>query len=126
MAAVLGLALGLVACQTTPAIDMIDARVTAGAGKTCAELELSSVRCTLLTLRAAKALDEERPNHARVTSQAFHEAGEAGAGQSAMPDSIVVPGVVVFTLDDGTRVGVPLLCPRQPDSSDQACNPRVQ
>jgi hypothetical protein len=39
---------------------------------------------------------------------------------------MVVPGVVVFTLEDGSRVGVPLLCPREPSDADQACDPRVQ
>lgn len=120
-------ALAVAACQPAqPAIDMTDTRVAAGAPRSCAELELSSVRCTLLTLRAAQRLEVDRPDHAPVASQAMHEATAPAEGKEGVPDSIVVPAVVVFTLEDGSRVGVPLLCPRASDGSDRACDPRVQ
>jgi hypothetical protein len=120
------LAFALAACQAAAPIDMTDPRVTAGAEKSCADLEISSVRCTLLTLRAARSLDDERPDHAPVASQAIHEAEAPAEGQERLPDSVVVPGVVVFTLEDGSRVGVPLLCPRTPSVTDDACNPAVR
>ena len=116
----------LAACATAPAIETTDPRVTAGPPRSCADLDLSSVRCTLLTLRAARMLDDQRPNHPRVTAQAFHEAGGPAPGQSPVPDGLVVPGVVVFTLEDGSRIGVPVLCPREPSDADRACDPRVQ
>jgi hypothetical protein len=120
------LALALAACQPAPAIETTDPRVAAGPAKSCADLEISAVRCTLLTLRAAAQLDDERPDHAEVTAQAMHEAVEPVAGQSPLPDSTVTPAVVVFTLADGSRIGVPLLCPREPSAADRACDPRVQ
>ena len=121
----LGLLVALGACggQT---VDMTDPRVTAGAERSCEQLELSEIRCSLLTLRAAQELDTARPGHARVADRAMHEAGDPAAGQERLPATLVVPAVVVFTLEDGQRVGVPLICPRDADGSDRACDPRVQ
>ncbi len=114
-------------CQpATPTIETIDPRVTAGAQKSCSELGLSDVRCTLLTLRAARELDEERPDHAGIDGQTLHEAGPAPAGQSPIPGSQTVAMVVVFQLEDGSQVGVPLFCPSNPSGQDQACDPRIQ
>ena len=62
---------------------------------------------------------------ADVASRAVHEVGAAPAGQSPLPDSQVVAAVFVFTLADGSRVGVPILCPRDPSGADRACDPRV-
>ncbi len=104
---------------------MTDPRVSVGAERTCEELELSEIRCSLLTLRAARELDTARPEHPRVTDRSLHEAGDTPSGQEPLPDSLVVPAVVVFTLEGGARVGVPLFCPRDADGSDQACDPRI-
>ena len=126
-AARLLVALLLVACQAaTPSIASTDARVAVGAKKTCAELKLSDVRCTLITLRAARELDRVRPDHARVTAQELHEATTPPAGQSGLPSSQVAAAVVVFTLEGGERVGVPVLCARDSAGGDQACDARVQ
>jgi len=32
----------------------------------------------------------------------------------------------VFELEDGSRIAVPILCPRGGSTTDNACNPRVQ
>jgi hypothetical protein len=105
---------------------MIDPRVSAGAQRSCADLELSAVRCTLVTLRGTALLDEQRPDHGAITSQALHAVGEAPAGQSPLPENTVVPAVVVFTMADGSRIGVPVLCPRGATESDPACDVRTQ
>ncbi|HVL53306.1 MAG TPA: hypothetical protein VM344_03515 [Vitreimonas sp.] len=116
----------LAACQAFPApIQMTDPRVTAGAERSCEQLGLSDIRCTLLILRAAAELDRSHPD-AVVTGRELHEAGAAPAGQSPIPSSQVVAAIVVFTLEGGSRVGVPLICPRDPAGSDQACNPQVE
>lgn len=121
------LAATVLGCQPTgPAIETTDPRVTVGAQRSCSELGLSEVRCTLVTLRAARQLDEARPGHVSIDTQALHEAGAPPAGQSPIPASQAVAAVVVFTLDDGSRIGVPVLCPTDPSGGDQACDPRIQ
>ena len=105
---------------------MTDPRVSAGAQRTCAELELSAVRCTLVTLRGTKLLDEQRPDHGEIASQALHAATARAAGQSPLPGDTVVPAVVVFTMADGSRIGVPVICPVGADESDPACDPRTE
>lgn len=119
------LAVVVIACRPAAPIDVTDPRVAVGAERSCHDLGLSSVRCTLVTLRAAQLLEEERPDHAPIESQALHEAVAPPAGQEGVPASTVVPAVVVFTLEDGSRVGVPLLCPATP-GDDEACNPQVR
>jgi hypothetical protein len=121
------LALALAACQAAPppSVEPIDPRVSVGAARSCHELGLSDVRCTLLRLRAAKTFEEARPE-AVVASQELHEAGTPPHGQSPIPGSQTVPVVVVFILEDGARVSVPVLCPRNPSGNDPACNPQVQ
>jgi hypothetical protein len=105
---------------------MIDPRVTAGAQRSCAELGLSAVRCTLVTLRGTALLDEQRPDHGAIASQALHAVGDAAAGQSPLPEDTVIPAVVVFTMADGSRIGVPVLCPRGAGASDPACDTRTE
>lgn len=119
------LAVVFAGCSGQP-VDMTDPRVSAGAERSCAELELSEIRCSLLTLRAASELDTARPGHARVTGRTLHEEGDRPAGQEPVPDSLLVPAVVVFVLEGGERIGVPLFCPRSSDGADRACDPRVQ
>ena len=121
-------AVAVAACQATPStppVDMTDARVALGPTKTCKDLGISSVRCTLLTLRATTKLDEARPGHAKIATYEFHEPASPPAGASAIPSSEVVAGIVVFTLQDGSKVGIPIVCPRAA-GGDQACNPEVQ
>jgi hypothetical protein len=121
------LAVALAACQAAPApsVEPLDPRVSVGAIRTCAELGLSDIRCSLLKLRAAKALLDTHPG-AVVESQELHEAGTPPAGQSAVPGSQVVAMVMVYVLDGGSRVSVPVLCPRDADGGDPACNPQVE
>lgn len=118
---------GLAGCQpTAPSqIPTTDARVATGAVRTCAELGFSDVRCSLVRLRAARELETDRPD-ARPTAQELHEALAPVTSQSPLPVSQVAVAVVVFTLEDGSRIGVPVLCPREPSGSDPACNPQVE
>jgi hypothetical protein len=128
-AALLALALLGVAgaCQpTAPAIDMTDPRVAAGPQRSCAELELTEVRCTLVTLRGATLLEEQRPDHPELKSGAVLHEAETASGQSPLPENTTVPAVVVFTTTDGSRIGVPVLCPVGADESDPACDPRTE
>ena len=119
-------ALLLAACQAVPApVEILDPRIGLGALRSCAELGLSDVRCTLVRLRAARTLQDARPD-AVVTSQVLHEAGAAPAGQSPIPRSQLVAAVVVFTMNDGSRVGVPVLCPTDPSGADRTCDPRIR
>jgi hypothetical protein len=120
-------AVAMAGCQlSAPTIDMTDARVAAGAQRSCAELELTEVRCTLITLRGAALLEEQRPDHPDLTGAAvLHEARTAD-GQSPLPENTVVPAVVVFTTADGAKIGVPVLCPAGADESDPACDPRTE
>jgi hypothetical protein len=122
------LAVAVAGCQaapSTPPVDMTDARVALGLAKTCEDLAISPVRCTLLTLRATTRLDEARPGHAKITAYEFHEPATPPAGGSAIASSEVVAAIVVFTLRDGSRVGIPIVCPRAA-GGDQACNPEVR
>ena len=118
--------LALLGCAgpTASPIQMTDPRASAGAPKSCAELGFSDVRCTFMTLRAAQALERAHPD-ADVASRQFHEAGTPPAGHSPLPTSQVVAAVVVFTLDDGSRIGIAILCPREPSGADQVCDPRI-
>ncbi len=117
----------LAACQPAmpTTIPTTDARVATGGVRTCAELGFSDVRCSLVRLRAARQLETDRPD-VRATSQELHEAVAPVAGQSPLPTTQVAVAVVVFTLQDGSRVGVPVLCPRDPSGDDQACNPQIE
>jgi hypothetical protein len=123
LAVLVGLALA--ACQAATPVEMSDPRVAAGGVKSCADLGLSDVRCTLLKLRAARELETLRPD-AEATEQELHEAVAPPAGQSPIPGTQVAVAVVVFTLDDGSSLGVPVLCPREPPEGDPACNPQTQ
>jgi hypothetical protein len=126
LAALVGLA--IVGCQATPSpadVEMLDERVTAGPERTCSELGFSATRCTLLTLRAANHLEEARPE-AEIESRELHAAGPAPDGRSPIPASQVAVAVFVFVLADGTRVGVPVLCPAAGSTTDQTCNPQLQ
>jgi hypothetical protein len=124
-----GLALGLVlaACGAPqPSYDVIAPNVYVGAERTCGDLELSDVRCTAIILRAVMELDEARPGHAAIRSRSLHAEEQPPSGVSPAPRTEDVPAIVVFVLDDGTRVAVPVFCPRGGSTSDNACNPRVQ
>ena len=121
-------ALLLGACQqATPDVDDVtEPGVVVGAQRTCAELDLSDIRCTTLVLRAAATLDAERPDHADVTGQTLHEEADPPAGTTNPPRTTTIPLIVVFTLEDGSRVAVPTHCPREPASGDQGCDLRVR
>jgi hypothetical protein len=123
-------ALAMAGCQgvatPTPSdVEMLDTRVTVGPERTCAEMQFSDTRCTLLTLRAARHFEDARPD-VDFASQELHEAGPAPAGQSPIPASQVAVAVFVFVLDDGSRIGVPVLCPAAGSTTDQTCNPQLQ
>jgi hypothetical protein len=127
--ALAGLAIALVvaACGTPQAsYDVLVSNVFVGAERSCADLELSDVRCTAIILRAARELDDMRPGHALVKSRSLHEKGQPPAGASVAPLTEDVPAIVVFVLADGTQVAIPILCPRGGSTTDNACNPRVQ
>jgi hypothetical protein len=118
----------LAACQPGPStndVELLDGRVTIGPERSCGDLGFSDTRCTLLTLRAARHLEEAHPD-ATIAERELHEAGPAPAGASPIPSSQEAVAVFVFTLDDGSRVGVPILCPTGGSTSDQACNPLLQ
>jgi hypothetical protein len=117
----------LVACNpvASPSYDVTDPTVRVGPQRTCAELQLSDIRCTLLQLRAATQLDVERPGHGPYTTTLHQEAAPA-AGESVPPRTTVVPLIVVFKLESGPSVAVPVHCPREPTGGDQACDPRIQ
>jgi len=116
------------ACQqATPDVDDVtEPGILVGAQRSCAELELSDIRCTTLVLRAAAALDAARPDHADVTGQTLHEEGNPPAGTTLPPRTTTIPLIVVFTLEDGRRVAVPTHCPREPAAGDQGCDSRVR
>lgn len=128
-AAALGIALGFVlaGCGTPQAsYDVIVPDVYVGPERSCRDLEFSDVRCTAIVLRAAKELDEARPGHAAVKSRSIHADGQPPSGVSPAPRTEDVPAIVVFVLEDGTQVAVPVFCPRGGSTSDDACNPRIQ
>lgn len=134
----LGLALaGLVAaCQTTvspspapssaPSYDVVEPGVVVGPERTCDQLQLSDIRCTILQLRAAADLEAERPGHADVATRTLHAEGDPPAGTTRPPRTTTIPVIVVFTLQDGTRIAVPTHCPRDGAADDQGCDPRVR
>ena len=105
---------------------MIAPDVYVGAERSCRDLDLSDVRCTAIILRAVVELDEARPGHAAVKSRSLHADGQPPAGTTPAPRTVDVPAIVVFLLEDGKRVAVPILCPRGGSTTDNACNPRVQ
>lgn len=124
-----GLALGFVlaGCGTPQAsYDIIAPDVYVGAERSCSDLELSDVRCTAMVLRAATELEKERPEHAAVKSRSFHAVGQPPAGASAPPRTTEIPAIVVFALEDGKQVAVPIVCPRGGSTTDNACNPQVR
>jgi hypothetical protein len=129
LAVALGIALGFVlaGCGTPQAsYDVIAPNVYVGAERSCHDLELSDVRCTAIILRAVKELDEARPGHAAVKSRSLHADGQPPSGVSPAPRTEDVPAIVVFVLEDGMQVAVPIFCPRGGSTSDNACNPRIQ
>jgi len=123
------IALALVGCGPTAptgSFDVTEPGVYVGAARSCAELGLSDIRCTTLTLRAAAALDTARPNHSPIASRTLHEAGQPPAGVSLEPRTTTVPVIVVFRLQDGSQIAVPTFCPRNPPAGDRGCDPRVR
>ena len=119
------LVLGACNPVASPSYDVTDPTVRVGPQRSCAELDLSDIRCTLLQLRAATLLDVERPGHGPYTTT-LHEAAAPAAGESVPPRTTVIPVIVVFKLQSGTSVAVPVHCPREPTGGDQACDPRIQ
>jgi hypothetical protein len=127
LGAALALGLGLVACGTPQArYDVIAPDVYVGAERSCRDLELSDVRCTAIILRAIVELDEARQGHAAVKSRSLHAEGEPPSGTTPAPRTQDLPAIVVFVLEDGQRVAIPIFCPRGGSMTDNACNPRVQ
>jgi hypothetical protein len=123
----LSLGVFLATCGTPQAsYDVIAPGVYVGAERSCRDLELSDVRCTAIILRAVIELDEARPGHAAVKSRSFHAEGQPPSGVSPAPRTVDVPAIVVFLLEDGKRVAVPIFCPRGGSTTDNACNPRVR
>lgn len=121
------LGLSLAACGTPQAnYDVIAPDVYVGAERSCSDLELSDVRCTAMVLRAATELEEARPGHAAVKSRSFHAVGQPPAGVSVPPRTTEIPAIVVFALEDGKLVAVPIVCPRGGSTADNACNPQVR
>jgi hypothetical protein len=117
----------LAACQPTVSpYDVVEPNVFVGPQRTCAELELSDIRCTILQLRAAAALDAQRPGHAGIASRTLHAEGAPPAGQSIPPRTTTIPVIVVFNLEDGSRIAIPTHCPRLPDAGDEGCDTRVR
>jgi hypothetical protein len=127
LAACVAFGLLLAACGTPQAsYDVIAPDVYVGAERSCRDLDLSDVRCTAIVLRAVIELDEARPGHAAVETRSFHEEGQPPAGASVPPRATEIPAIVVFGLEDGKQVAVPIFCPRGGSTTDNACNPRVQ
>jgi hypothetical protein len=127
IAAVLALGFVLAGCGTPQAsYDVIAPNVYVGAERSCRDLELSDVRCTAIILRAVKELGEARPGHAAVKSRSLHADGQPPSGVTPAPRTEDVPAIVVFVLEDGKQVAVPIFCPRGGSTTDNACNPRVQ
>jgi hypothetical protein len=119
--------LSLAACGTPqPSYDVIVPNVYVGPERSCPELELSAVRCTTMILRAARELDDARPGHAAVKSRSIHADGQPPSGVSPAPRTEDLPAIVVFVLEDGRQVAVPIFCPRGGSTTDDACNPRIQ
>jgi hypothetical protein len=106
-----------------PSYDVTEPNVFVGAERTCAELDLSTLRCNAVQLRAASELEKLRPGHVPVAKRTLHQKGSAPAGASVPPLTQDVAAIVVFELQDGTRIAVPVLCPRGGTTSDDACNP---
>jgi hypothetical protein len=127
LAAVLAVGLAVVACGgPQQSYDVVAPNVYVGAERSCHDLAMSDVRCTAIVLRAVKELDTERPGHAAVKSRSFHEEGQPPSGASAPPRTTDLPVIVVFALEDGKQVAVPIFCPRGGSTADNACNPRVK
>ena len=123
----LSLGVALAACGTPQAsYDVIAPDVFVGAERSCRDLDLSDVRCTAIVLRAVKELDTARAGHAAVKTRSFHEEGQPPAGVSVPPRTTEIPAIVVFALEDGKQIAVPIFCPRGGSTTDNACNPRVQ
>jgi hypothetical protein len=121
------LGLSLAACGTPPAnYDVIAPDVYVGPERSCGDLGLSDVRCTAMVLRATTELEKARPGHAAVKSRSFHAVGQPPAGASVPPRTTEIPAIVVFALEDGKQVAVPIVCPRGGSTTDNACNPQVR
>ena len=131
LAAVLAaLAIIVGACQPTAdtTIENLEPGIVVGATRTCDELQLSEVRCSSMKLRAAAMLENARPGHSPIVNARteLHAEGDPPAGQSPAPRTTVVPVIVVFTLQDGSRIAIPVHCPRDPAAGDPACDPRIR
>ena len=127
IAAVLVLGFVLAGCGTPQAsYDVIAPNVYVGPERSCHDLGLSDVRCTGIILRAVAELDTARPGHAAVKSRSIHDEGQPPSGVSPAPRTEDVPAIVVFVLEDGKQVAVPIFCPRAGSTSEDACNPRIQ
>ena len=122
----LGLGVLLAGCGSPPVYDVIVPNVYVGPERSCRDLDLSDVRCTAIILRAVVELDDARPGHAGVKSRSLHQEGGPPSGVTPAPRTEDVPAIVVFLLEDGNRVAVPILCPRGGSTTDNACNPRVR